>query len=89
MSAHGYGRYTRGCRCEICRTAKADYMRARRVTSREKRVAAEADGWGDHFVPGITHGIGGYDNFSCRCVSCRAAKREKDKRRRGAAYPRP
>lgn len=27
---HGYGRYSRGCRCDICKAAKAEYMRRKR-----------------------------------------------------------
>jgi hypothetical protein len=80
VSEHGYGPYTRGCRCDVCRAAKAEYMRARRVTGQAKRAAAESDGWGRHFVPDITHGIGGYDNFSCRCSICCSAKRAAGRR---------
>lgn len=75
---HGYGRYTRGCRCDVCRFAKAAYMRAKRVTGKRKRQLAQANGEGYHFVPGITHGISGYSDSSCRCPECCSAKREAD-----------
>ena len=88
MAEHGYGRYSNGCRCDVCRSAKTDYMRRKRITGRAKRRAAEADGHGRHFVPGITHGISGYQDHQCRCRTCLAAKSEawfRESRRMGAA----
>jgi hypothetical protein len=32
--AHGYGPYTRGCRCRVCKDAKAAYCRNRRAAAR-------------------------------------------------------
>lgn len=37
--AHGYGPYTNGCRCDVCKAAKADYQRAKRADARA--VAAQ------------------------------------------------
>jgi len=31
-TAHGRGRYTRGCRCAVCRRANREYARKRRAT---------------------------------------------------------
>lgn len=78
---HGYGRYTRGCRCEVCRFAKAAYMRTKRISSGRRRRLVQATGEGYHFVPGITHGISGYTDFNCRCPDCCSTKREHDARR--------
>lgn len=86
MTEHGYGPYTRGCRCDVCRAAKADYMRRKRAVAAEWRALAEADGWGRHFVPGITHGYAGYQDWHCRCAVCRAARAAHDaKPKKGAA----
>lgn len=35
MTTHGYGAYTRGCRCEVCREAKRAYIAARRHAGAE------------------------------------------------------
>lgn len=60
MSAHGYGKYTQGCRCGVCREAKRLYERKRRA----ERLAS-----GD-----LHHGTRhGYDS-GCRCVDCRIAR---------------
>lgn len=67
MTRHGYGAYTNGCRCEVCRRAKAAYMRLKR--------AAEPTG----HVEGITHGYAGYQDYKCRCDICRTAKYRADK----------
>lgn len=77
---HGYGRYSDGCRCEVCCEAKRTYMRARRQKAAARRELAAAGG-GYHFVPNITHGRSGYNEFSCRCPVCRDAKNGSDRRR--------
>lgn len=41
MSEHGYGPYTRGCRCEVCREAKRQYVAARRAAGLEPTRAGE------------------------------------------------
>lgn len=70
---HGYGRYSRGCRCEVCRDAKAEYMRQRRLAASE--VAAMQAGLGRlSRVSGITHGRYGYEERGCRCEVCVAAR---------------
>ena len=62
MSApHGYGGYTNGCRCEVCREAKREYERAIRARRRESGE--------------ISHGKRvGYDS-GCRCDDCRLARK--------------
>lgn len=70
MADHGYSRYTTGCRCLVCRTAKADYMRGKRAQAAEARRAAQAAG-GAYVAPRITHGtLSGYRDSKCRCPDC-------------------
>jgi hypothetical protein len=91
MSAHGYGAYTRGCRCDVCRGAKADYMRARRAASRAlaarftttpsgergSRHNAFAPGATRYLAPITSHGSRyGYEEAGCRCQPCTAAHSE-------------
>lgn len=79
MSEHGFSRYGYGCRCEVCRAGKAAYMRKRRAAGRQARLAAETEGR-RYVAEGITHGLTGYKEFSCRCLTCRlsnAAQRAK------------
>lgn len=81
MSAHGYVRYTRGCRCEICRDAKAAYMRQRRGEAYAQARAARSRG--ERYVAdGIKHGLGGFQNHGCRCETCTFAKAENDANRK-------
>lgn len=88
---HGYVSYTHGCRCEICRVAKAEYQRelrekrhrVRRLVERPSRAA------GRNYVDGITHGIGGYQNHSCRCEVCRLAASAAYRRQRHARSTTP
>ncbi len=62
LSTHGYGPYSKGCRCEVCRRAKADYMRDRRAAARAKPQGK---------VAGILHGSrAGYEEHGCRCTLC-------------------
>jgi hypothetical protein len=64
---HGYGGYTNGCSCQVCRGAKAAYMRARRTPGA--------------ITSSFTHGtIWGYQEHLCRCDACRGAKRAVDRR---------
>ena len=58
---HGYGRYTSGCRCSVCREAKRRYMKARRGLGLD--------------VDSPLHGTyTGYDSYGCRCWPCQVAK---------------
>lgn len=76
MSTHGYGAYTRGCRCDVCRDAKADYMRERRAGARR----AAHDHGPFHTATGITHGTRhGYEEHGCRCLPCTDARVESDR----------
>lgn len=74
LHTHGYGGYTRGCRCEICTQAKADYMRGRRASARAL-AARFTDDRGAHFVPDVKHGRVGYEERGCRCPVCVEARR--------------
>lgn len=61
---HNYSSYTRGCRCDVCRRAKADYQRD--LVARRR-----ANGTPDH-----VHGtFNGYRNYGCRCDRCTEANR--------------
>ncbi len=78
VHTHGYGGYSRGCRCDECRTAKAEYMRARRATAR--RLADRfTDDAGAHFVPDVTHGRVGFEEHGCRCPQCVEARRSSQR----------
>lgn len=80
VAEHGYVRYTRGCRCQVCRAAKAAYVRAKRASAAELRSFAVF--WDERYVAtGITHGgISGYQDHHCRCDACRLAKAEASER---------
>jgi hypothetical protein len=81
---HGYIRYTKGCRCGVCREAKAAYMREKRADlARARKHINSRPNHGRNFVDGITHGYAGYQDYSCRCEVCKAAKVAEDDRRRG------
>jgi hypothetical protein len=85
VTTHGYGAYSNGCRCEICREAKAAYMR--KLRDRRHRLRRYVQGLPDagrYVVDGITHGYAGYQEFSCRCRICRAATAERHRRARAA-----
>lgn len=69
---HGYITYTRGCRCDICRAAKAEYSRKQRAAASERRANEFTKG--RYTVPDITHGYSGYANYGCRCWQCTEAK---------------
>jgi bacterioferritin-associated ferredoxin len=79
---HGYPRYARGCRCPVCREAKAAYMRDKRAQAAEARQEAP----GEFVAPGITHGgIAGYKDSGCRCGPCRRAAKQASVRDKRAA----
>lgn len=77
MTGHGYNSYTRGCRCDVCKAAKAERLR-------EYRRSTPADG-----VRTFRHGTcSGYSNHGCRCTLCvgwRAGKTVVERQRRRAA----
>jgi hypothetical protein len=63
---HGYNRYTAGCRCDICKAAKAAYMKARRDAAFLGRSTVP---------PGVRHGTRStYEEHGCRCDSCRLSQ---------------
>lgn len=84
-SSHGYVAYTRGCRCGVCRRAKADYIRERRAAARAiaqrytrsstgrrgTSTTAWAEGAIRYVAIGVTHGTRyAYDERGCRCRAC-------------------
>jgi hypothetical protein len=82
MIEHGFTRYGYGCRCEVCRAAKAAYMRKRRAAARERRVAAEAASGSRYVAPGISHGLSGYQDHGCRCFVCRLSNADSSAQHR-------
>ena len=76
---HGYGPYTNGCRCEICRKAKAAYSARARAAGRENARAGR-------YPSGVTHGSrSAYEERGCRCEKCCArqlARHRADAKRR-------
>lgn len=88
MAGHGYGAYTRGCRCDTCRSAKAAYMRGRRAKKNYgKRRIQYFDGERCIVAVGLAkHGTRyGYEERGCRCPTCRQAHNASDHRTRRAA----
>ena len=91
---HGYGPYTNGCRCDVCKKAKADYMRERRAAARKiaqkhtrgsdgKRPTAStawAVGAERYVAPIAKHGSRfGYEEHGCRCFDCTEARSVDDR----------
>lgn len=79
--AHGYVPYTRGCRCDVCREAKADYMRARRKAAREEANRFREQGMRRIVIDNITHGRYGYEECGCRCGVCLQARADGERKR--------
>lgn len=78
MSDHGYGKYTNGCRCDVCRQAKADYSRERRAKARALAQKYSVDGW-RYVAPIERHGTRfGYEEAGCRCPECTHARTSSD-----------
>jgi hypothetical protein len=65
--------YARGCRCPGCTEANRIVQRG----IKERRVARYRAG-----LVTITHGVGGYSNWDCRCAVCREAWRNYLRARR-------
>lgn len=69
------GRYSKGCRCDKCRSSEA----SRRRQARAKQRQRVRDGFTN-----FTHGLTGYDSWGCRCDVCvSAAKKNRAKFRAG------
>lgn len=94
---HGYGSYSHGCRCGVCRAAKADYMRDRRAAARARaqantrsstgqrgaRESARAPGAYRNVASIEKHGTRyGYEEAGCRCLECTDARMESDRKYR-------
>lgn len=80
QGSHGYGPYTNGCRCDVCREAARVRRHEQRERYRPALQEARANGV-VNIVEGITHGINGWSNFMCRCIVCSAAKQVENLRR--------
>ena len=67
---HGYSAYSHGCRCDVCREAKRDYIRERRRGGLE--LALERGRLGTPRAAGpIRHGSQyAYYERGCRCTEC-------------------
>lgn len=87
-TVHNYSTYqNHKCRCDVCRAANAEYVRARTAKARDRRRLVEAGG-GRNVVDGIKHGEAGYRNHHCRCDICRLAHNEGVARRARVARAR-
>jgi hypothetical protein len=74
VTNHGYGAYASGCRCDVCRKAKAEYMSKRRKAAVAARKAGDPMG-------SVKHGTRyAYEERGCRCSSCSEAHSRSDKR---------
>lgn len=96
-SGHGYGPYTNGCRCDVCRQAKADYQREKRHAAaavsegmpRLDRTDLLGTADGRFVAPFVTHGTAhAYKDNGCRCLPCTDAATEKRAREYEAARDR-
>lgn len=80
---HGYLNYTYGCRCTICRKAKADYVRARRAAGRHTAQVYAAVTGQRHIADTATHGTRyAYEELGCRCQPCTTARTTSDRKYR-------
>jgi hypothetical protein len=76
IRTHGYGGYSRGCRCEVCKSEKAFYMRDKRAVAARRRRAAQFTGK-TYVAAGVYHGTAAsYQDAHCRCSLCCEAKRQ-------------
>lgn len=84
FASHGNGSYNRGCRCDVCRKAHADYQRERRAAARAEAqkhtfrppgsYLASEPGNVRYVAPKAKHGTrSGYEYHGCRCLDCTAA----------------
>jgi len=75
VQTHNYNGYAAGCRCDVCKAAKAAYMRDRRTPDRERNSS-------------FTHGTrAGYEEHRCTCTKCRTAHLASDRRYTGRTRP--
>lgn len=90
---HGYGKYSNGCRCEVCKAAKAAYMAKRRrfgrgiaqrwTTHTPGRPALSEPGVGRYVAPVESHGTRfAYEEHGCCCLPCTDARAEHDRTRK-------
>jgi len=90
---HGSSGYNNhGCRCAVCRSAKAEYMRWWRVNKMndgQRKVDARRDMARRHATrTGFKHGtLDGYTNHSCRCWDCTEAMTAYYRVRNGGSAP--
>jgi hypothetical protein len=69
MVDHGYVPYTHGCRCQVCKDAKAAYQR-------DLRADATRNAQPGVMAAGGKHGTrAAYKDRGCRCDQCTAAMR--------------
>lgn len=93
---HGYGPYTRGCRCDVCREAKRVYQAQRRASGAEPTRAGEQPlpAWNQRTYNGVsrvgvarvrlsdvTHGTTTGYRRGCRCWDCTDAASTRSRRR--------
>jgi hypothetical protein len=69
MSDHGYGSYSHGCRCQVCKDARAAYSRNQRAEAARRARPGQS-------VEGVKHGTRrAYKDRGCRCEQCVTAMR--------------
>lgn len=68
---HGLPGYRKGCRCDVCSTAKSRASKEARNRRIRDTPASE-----------IPHGTRGYYGYACRCDVCRLGASQKVKKRR-------
>lgn len=72
---HGYAAYAAGCRCDVCRAAKREYIAARRAAGLEPiRVGVVRSRAGQRAVHVREHGTTTGYRRGCRCRPCMDAE---------------
>jgi hypothetical protein len=85
VAEHGTrNRYQKGCRCETCKRANADYKAGLQAANKARTQAAteayHASG-GEGGIPSLEHGKAStYLWLGCRCQQCKEAYREPNRR---------
>ena len=68
---HGtWAGYRSGCPKRCCRYIASEYTMAWKARNKKLKT------------PDHVHGLNGYDNYACRCKTCKEAKAEQGRQRR-------
>lgn len=74
--------YTRGCRCDPCRTAHRQYTRKAQVARLARRVDIDGQLVAIHLDEGMHGTLNAYQTHGCRCDECRKASRDYARKHR-------